>query len=101
MTFCTLHLAQGRTMIGTTKKSGTIKNYLIASSSVSLNCQQLDLLLNEHGQDTQCIKNILSDVKRWESIPNLIEPITVKITVYMLKKCDGKHPDSIDLLLCD
>ena len=85
MAFCGFHLVQVSTILSTTTKSGTIKKFLIAASSVALHYQNLDLFLNEHGQDTQCIKNVLSEFKRWESISNHIEPVAVKMVLHMLK----------------
>ena len=47
------------------------------------------------------MKNVLSKVKRWESMPERRESVTVKIVSRVLNKCDGKCPDILDLVLCD
>ena len=49
MSFCTLHLAKGSTILSATINSDTIKQYLKAVSSASLNHKQLGPLLDERG----------------------------------------------------
>ena len=60
----TLNPAQGSTMLCTAIKSGTIKRYLAALESITVNPKQLDPLLDDCGQDAECMKNVLSEVKR-------------------------------------
>ena len=67
---CALHLEQGNTMLIATIKSTTIKRHLKAASSVSLHHKQLEWLLETRDLEAQCIKEVLSEVKRWESMPN-------------------------------
>ena len=85
MEFCTLHLAHGSTILSTSIKSDTITHYLKVISSAPLNHKQPDPLLDERGLEAQHIKNFLSEIKRWESMKNCREPVTVKMALYMLK----------------
>ena len=86
-------------MICTTIKSGTIKIYLGEAASIALNHSQANPLSNECIQDAKIIKNVLSRVKRWESMPNHRKPFTVKMVLNMHEKCKKKHPDSLDSVL--
>ena len=88
-------------MICKTIKVGTFKCYLSVVASITLNYKQLCPLLDDEGQDAQCVKYDLSEVKRWESMPNRREPVTVKMELQMLKKCDRKYTDSLDSVLHD
>ena len=58
-------------------------------------------MLDDYAQYIQRIKNVLSGVERWESMPNRRESVTAKMVLPVLKKCDGKHLDSLELVLCD
>ena len=71
---------------------------LRAASTVSLNYKQLYPTLDTRGLESQCIKDVLSEVKRWESIPNRREPIAVKMVMCMYKKCKSNYLDSLDLV---
>ena len=78
-------------MLSTTIKSSTIKYYLAEDSSVPLNHNHLELLLCKYSLEFQCIKSVLSEVKRWESMPTRREPVTVKMALCMIEKCTNKN----------
>ena len=101
MELCILHLAQGRTIFGTTTKSTTMKRYLKVAFSVSLHHKKLDPMLDTCGLEAQCIKEVLLEVTLWESRPNRREPVTVKMVLHMHKKCARKQSDIIESVLCD
>ena len=86
MALYALHLEEGSTILSTTINSTTIKLYLKVASSVPLNHKYLDPLLETRGIEAQCIKDFLSEVKRWESMPNHREPVTVKMVISMHEK---------------
>ena len=66
-----------------------------------LNDKQLDPLLDDRGLEAHCIKNLLSEIKRWESMPNRRETITIKMMFHMFKKYKGNHVCNLDLVTCD
>ena len=101
MTLYSLQLAQGRTILSTTIKSTTVKRYLRAASFIPLNHEQMCLLLDTRGPEAQCIKDFLSEFKRWESMPNRRESITMKMLLHMHKKCKNKHSERPDPVPCD
>ena len=90
MALYALNLAPVSTTLSTNIKSTTIKRYIRAASSATLNHEQLDPWLDTIGLEEQCIKDVLSEVKLWESSPNLREPVIVKIVLHMHKKCKNK-----------
>ena len=59
-----MHLEQGGTILSTTIKSATIKHCLKADSSVSLHHKQLDPMLETYVLESQCIKDVILEVKR-------------------------------------
>ena len=85
-------------MLSTTTKSTTTKRYLKAASSVPLNHKQLDPLLDTRGLEFQYIKDILPEVKQWESMLNRREPVNVKMVLHMHDKYKNKHRDSLDFV---
>ena len=101
MALCALHLAQGSTILSSIIKSTTIKYHLKSVSSIPLKFKQIDPLLEKRGLEAQCIKEVLSEVKQWESMPNRKEPVAVKMVLCMYKKCKNKHPYSLDFFLYD
>ena len=101
MALWALYPAQGSTIFNTNIKSTTIKRYIKAASSVTLNHKQLCLLLDTRSLEEQCIKDVLSEVKRWESMPNHREPVTVKIVMRMHKKYKNDHPDTLESIPCN
>ena len=96
-----LYLAQDSTILSSTAKSITIKCCIKVNLSVSLKFKQLDPLLDTCGLDSKCIKEVLSEVKRWEHVPNHREPVTVKMVLHVHKKCKNKHPDSLESIPYD
>ena len=96
MALCVLHLEQGRSMLIITIKSTNIKSYLKTASSISLNHKHLDPLSCMHVLETQCIKDVLSEVKRWECMPNGREHVTVKMVLQMHEKYKNNHLDSLE-----
>ena len=101
MEFYVLRLAQGSTISSTITNSATAKCYIRAASSVPLNHKELDPLLVTRVLEFQCIKDVLSEFKRWESMPNCREPFTVKMVLSMHKKHKNKHPEILDSVSCD
>ena len=88
-------------MLSTTINHTTMKRYFRVDSSITLNDKQPDPLLDTRILESQCIKDILSEIKRWDSTPNHREPFTMKMVLNMCKKFKNKYPESLDSVLCD
>ena len=101
MALCALYLAQFSAMLSTTMKSTAMKRHLRVASSVPLSYTNPDHLLDTHGLEAQCIKDVLSEVKRWDYMLNRREPVIVKMVLYVHKKCTNKHADSLELVPYD
>ena len=78
-----------------------MKLYLKVDLSVSFHDRQLCPLLCTRVLEAQCIKDVFSGVKRWESMPNRRETVTVKMVLYIHKKCANKRPDSLESIPYD
>ena len=96
MALYALQIAQGSTMLSATINHTTTNFCLKEASSVSLRHKLLDPLLDTRGLEAQYIKEVISEVKLWESMPNHREPVTVKIELHMHKKCANRHPYSME-----
>ena len=101
MALYALQIAQGSTMLSATINHTTTNFCLKEASSVSLRHKLLDPLLDTRGLEAQCIKEVLSEVKLWESMPNHKEPVTVKVVLHVHKKFAKKHPDNIESVTYD
>ena len=101
MAFCALCLAQGSTTISTISKFTTTKHYLKVESSIFLRHKMLDPLLYTCDLEAQFIKEVLSEVKRWESVPNHRKTATVKMVMHAHKKCKNKYSESVESIPCD
>ena len=97
----TLCLAQGITILRTKINSITINRHLNAASSIPLHRKQLEPLLDTCGLKAQCIKDVLSDVKRWKYMTTCRCAITVKMMLCIREKCKNKYPDILESVLYD
>ena len=94
----TAHLASGATLLCKTIKSDTIKRYLSAASELSAPAQMMNPTLDLMGNLSVFIKDIIHEVKRWETMPNRREPLTKEMTEYILDKGEKSkktNPDNL------
>ena len=96
MELCDLNLAQCVTILRTTINSTTMKRYLKVSSSIHINQKELDVLLDTHSLESQCIKDFLSEVKRWEFMLNRRELAIMKMALCVHEKFKNKHLDILE-----
>ena len=82
----TAHLATGETLLCKSIKSSTITRYLSAAAELSIPAKMLNPCLDIMGQLSSHIKDIINELKRWESIPKRREPVTKKMIEYIVNK---------------
>ena len=82
----TAHLATGETLLCKSIKASTITRYLAAANELSVPAKMINPCLDIMGNQSTYIKDILHELKRWESIPNRKEPLTKKMIKYIIKK---------------
>ena len=82
----TAHLATGETLLCKSIKSNTIIRYLSAAAELSIPAKMLNPCLDIMGQLSSHIKDIINELKRWESIPKRREPVTKKMIEYIVNK---------------
>ena len=100
----TAYLASGQNLICKTIKAGTISRYLNAAAELSVSENMINPCLDTSGKQSKHIRNIITEVRRWEIIPNRREPITKEIISYITNK--GKtlnrvNPNNIYSALSD
>ena len=82
----TANLVAGDNILCTTLKSGTILRYLSAANALSLNASVMNPCLDISGKQSKHINDIITEVKRWETIPDRREPITKKMIDFIANK---------------
>ena len=70
------HLVTVQTLLCRSIKSSTITRYLSAAAELSIPAKMLNPCLDIMGQLSSHIKDIINELKRWESIPKRREPVT-------------------------
>ena len=93
----TAHLASGHTLLCKTIRSGTITKYLNAAAELSIPAKMINPTLDIHGKQSHFIKDIIKELKRWETVPNRKEPLTKEMVEYIVNKGnkDKENPDNI------
>ena len=62
----TEHLVAGENFLCMTFKVGTISRYLHAAAELSLPAKIMNIYPDITGKQSKCIRDILTEVKRWE-----------------------------------
>ena len=100
----TAHLATGETLLCKSIKASTITRYLAAAAELSVPARMMNPCLDIMGNQSTYIKDILHELKRWESIPNRKEPLTKKMIEYIINKGKRLHksnPNNLYTALSD
>ena len=100
----TAHLATGHTLLCKSIKSSTISRYLSAAAELSIPAKMMNPCLDIMGNVSKEIKDILNELKRWESMPKRREPMTKEMISYIIdkgEKLKSTNPDNIYTVLSD
>ena len=92
---CVLYLAQISTTICYSTKSVTIDHYLVATTDFIIKHKYIGPLNGKRVIKACCAKNVLNEVKCFQSAPNSREPVAVKMVLHV-KNCYGQHPYILD-----
>ena len=98
------HLASGETLLCRSIRSGTIMRYLSAAAELSVPANVTNPCLDIMGKQSQYIRDVINEVKRWESIPNRKEPITKELIQYIINKgnkLSKQNPNNLYSTLSD
>ena len=98
------HLASGETLLCKSIRSGTIMRYLSAAADLSVPANVTNPCLDIMGRQSQYIRDVINEVKRWESIPNRKEPITKELIQYIINKgnkLSKQNPNNLYAALSD
>ena len=86
MAGCTTNLVAGDNILCTTLKSSTILRYLSAAITFAINASVINPCLDISGKQSKNTNDIITEVKRWETISDRREPITKKVIVFIVTK---------------
>ena len=76
-------LVSGENLLCMTLKAGTILRYLQAAAELSTHDNIMNPCLDSTGKQSKHIKDIIHEVKRWESVPDRREPLTKNMIEYI------------------
>ena len=79
-------LVSGENLLCMTLKAGTILRYLHAAAELSTHENIMNPCLDSTGKQSKHIKDIIHEVKRWESVPDRREPLTKNMIEYIYNK---------------
>eukprot|EP00957_Ditylum_brightwellii_P128897 9832140-Ditylum_brightwellii.AAC.1 len=88
------HLPMGNTLLSQSIKSDTIRLYLKVAAMLSVPRRLMNPLVSLSGSKSSCIKVVIQEQCRWESIPNRQEPITIEMVMQVCKIANNEHEDS-------
>ena len=100
----TAYLATGETLMCKCIKSSTILRYLSAAAELSIPAKMMNPCLDIMGNFSSSIKDIINELKRWESMPRRKEPVTKEMISYVVNKgknLKGINPNNIYAALAD
>ena len=87
-----------------TIKSSTISRYLSAATELSTQANMTNPCLDIMGKQSDYIKGIFKELKRWENVPNRKEPVTKQMIEYVIdkgKKLNKTNSHNLYLALSD
>ena len=79
-------LVAGENLLCMTLKAGTILCYLQAAAELSIPANMMNPCLDITGKQSKYIRDIITEMKRWESIPDRREPVTKAMVEYIFNK---------------
>ena len=79
-------LVSGKNLLCMTLKAGTILRYLQAAAELSIPANLMNPCLDITGKQSRYIRDIITEMKRWESIPDRREPVTKTMIEYIFNK---------------
>ena len=69
-------LVAGNNLLCMSLKAGTILRYLQAAAELSIPANVMNPCLDITGKQSKYIRDIITEVRRWESMPDRREPVT-------------------------
>ena len=100
----TAEIASGQNILCMSIKSGTVLRYLAAAAELSIPFNLINPCLDIFGKRSKHINNIITELKRWECIPNRREPVTKQMIEYIINKgksLQKSDPDNIYISISD
>ena len=79
-------LVAGDNLLCMSLKAGTILRYLQAAAELSIPANVMNPCLDITGKQSKYIRDIITEVRRWESMPDRREPVTKEMVEHVFNK---------------
>ena len=94
-------LLKGNSLLCKSILVGTVKRYIKAASVLFLDNGQWDPCITKHGSLAPVLKTVYKEAKRWESMPNRQEPLTIDMIQHLITQSHSSHQDSPECAITD
>ena len=94
-------LLTGNTLLCKSILVGTVKRYLTAVSELFLANSHWDPCITQGGSTAPILKSVYREAKRWESMPNRQEALTIDMIQYFISQSKSCHRDSPECAIAD
>ena len=79
----------------------TVKKYMLAVKDYFIDNNHWDPCITKQGKTAPILTSVYREGKRWESMPNRQEPLTVEMTQYLILNAKSAHQDSSAAAMAD
>ena len=94
-------LLMGNTLLCNSIAVDTAKKYLLAVKDYFIDNNQWDPCITKQGKTAPILSAVYKEGKRWESMPNRQEPLTVEMTQHLISRSKSFHQDSPEAAMAD
>ena len=94
-------LLMGNTLLCNSIAVDTVKKYMLAVKDYFIDNNQWDPCITKQGKIAPILTSVYREGKRWESMPNRQEPLTVEMTQYLILNAKSAHQDSPAAAMAD
>ena len=94
-------LFTGQTLLCKSILSATVKQYLKAVADLFVQQDLFNPLLTKRGCKSQLVQAVTHEAKRWESVPNRREPLTIPMGQSLVDQAASSSPDSAASAISD
>ena len=94
-------LLMGNTLLCNSIAVDTVKKYMLAVKDYFIDNNHWDPCITKQGKTAPILTSVYREGKRWESMPNRQEPLTVEMTQYLILNAKSAHQDSSAAAMAD
>ena len=94
-------LLMGNTLLCNSIAVDTVKKYMLAVKDFFIDNNQWDPCITKQGKTASVLTSVYREGKRWESMPNRQEPLTIEMTQHLISKAKSSYHDSPEAAIAD